>query len=262
MSKQFIDFTEIKGETWFSADDILICLGYVPNALNKVDLLRNNRTNQKSGKVFNIQPRKFIDNSVWWNETSILRFKQYLQNTPRVKNRLCKWDEMEKIRKSSMKSVLSLEGKVKEVESSLANENIDYIKIYQEKKNFKDFIKELRKQGVVLKGQTNSWNALKINHPEIYTKVESAFTNKTKHLVDGKDKYRKDNRNKELNTSSIDNDYCCAEYNYKVKTLVKKGLFGISKEMSTELFTDVEDFVDYVVSNAEKIVDVEKVSKK
>lgn len=259
MGKQFIDFTEVKGETWFSADDILICLGYVPNALNKVDLLRNNRTNQKSGKVFNIQPRKFIDNNVWWNETSILRFKQYLQNTPRVKNRLYKWDEMEKVRKSSMNSVLSLEGKVKDFESGLVNENIDYIKIYQDKKNFKDFIKELRKQGVVLKGQTNSWNALKINHPEIYTKVESAFTNKTKHLVEGKDKYRKDNYS---NTPSVNDNYCCTEYNYKVKTLIKKGLFGINKEMSTELFTDVEDFVDFVVSNAEKIVEVEKVVKK
>lgn len=275
---EFIDFTEIKGETWYSADDILLCLGYAPNALGGVDLLRNNRTNQQAGKVFNIQPRKFIDKKVWWNETSLLRYKQYLKSVPRLKNKLDQWDNMEFIRKDSVKSVLCLDKKVKtiseevktkQVETKItepkevtnkqtkpliqSNDQIDFVKIYKEKRNFKDFIKEARKQGAVLKGRVNSWSAFQANHPDIYSDVEKHFSLKTKNLMGGKEEYKVEFKAvKEKPTLVAD------EYIYKIKTVSKKGLFGLQKEVETQVFTDVGSMIDFIIDNAKIIESVER----
>lgn len=274
--KDFIDFTEVKGETWYSADDVLLCLGYTPNAIGGVDLLRNNRTNQQTGKVFNIQPRKFIDKKVWWNETSILRFKQYLKSVPRLKDKLNKWDTMESIRKESVKSVLCLKTKVKTISEEVktkpsevkvttpekvtpvkpiiqSNDQIDFVKIYQEKRNFKDFIKEARKQGAVLKGQTNSWSAFQASHPEIYSEIEKHFSLKTKNLMQGKEEYKVEFKAvKEKPTLVAD------EYTYRIKTINKTGLFGLQKEIETQVFTDVENMIDFIIDNAKIIESVER----
>lgn len=196
----FIDYTEIKGETWFNAEDVLLCLGYMKDKCGKVQCLRNNKTNRDRSTLFNMQPRKFQDGKLWWNATTLLRVKEYLNTSVTLKKKVSNWSYMEKVRKDSMSSVLKLVDKVEQVANNVPeikiepqvftlkdiqpNDTLDYVAIYKNTGSCKAFWKHLRKLGVEIGSHKKgiSWKTFKELRPDIYKEIEPHFTTTIKQL--------------------------------------------------------------------------------
>lgn len=249
----FIDFVEEKGETWFNANDILLSLGYVPqNGTTQVQCLRPNKTNRENSKLFNLQPRKFIEGKVWWNTTTLARLKEHLKQNPTTKGKLLLWENMEKVRTDSVKSVLSLESVVKEKVNNATNKESKLVTIYKNNKDFKGFIKQARSSGFNIKTTANSWKMFKYLYPEMYKEVEPHFTERTKlylGLHNSKPKAASIKQDKEVHLDNI--QFTPAEmFLVEVNAGGLRGLFG---KTTTLTFDTHEELVKYLEGNVHKV---------
>ena len=195
----FIDYTEIKGETWFNAEDVLLCLGYMKDKCGKfnvygiikptvivVPCLICNHVNSKTVTLV--------------NATTLLRVKEYLNTSVTLKKKVSNWSYMEKVRKDSMSSVLKLVDKVEQVANNVPenkiepqvftlkdiqpNDTLDYVAIYKNTGSCKAFWKHLRKLGVEIGSHKKgiSWKTFKELRPDIYKEIEPHFTTTIKQL--------------------------------------------------------------------------------
>lgn len=265
----FIDYTEIKGETWFNAEDILLCLGYMKDKCGKVQCLRNNKTNRDRSTLFNMQPRKFQDGKLWWNATTLLRVKDYLHSSVALKKKVSNWSYMEAVRKDSMSSVLKLVDKVDKVlghsqqmeqttqQFTLAdiqpNDTLNYVEIYKSTGTCKAFHKQLRQLGVDIGSHKKgvSWKTLKELRPDIYKEIEPHFTATTKRMQNAANNYFESKKvvSEEDNTT------------YKVSVVNKKGFLGLMKAVETKTFKESQkdEFINYVIDNFGSIENIDKI---
>lgn len=261
----FIDYTEIKGETWFNAEDVLLCLGYMKDKRGKVQCLRNNKTNRDRSTVFNLQPRKFQEGKVWWNATTLLRLKDYLRNQPSLKQKFNNWNYMESVRKDSMNSILKLVDKIDsvlEIKSepqvfTLADnqpiekgESLDYVEIYKSAGTCKSFWKQLRQLGVDIGTHKKgvSWKTFQELRPDIYKEIEPHFTATTKRLQNSANNHIQSKKTAPENAV------------YLVSVVNKKGLFGLMKEVENKTFMESQkdEFISYVIDNFGSIENISK----
>lgn len=263
MSVDFIDFTEIKGDVWYKANDVLLALGYsCGNNKNKtVQVIVNNRWNRSSSPLFNIQPRKFVDGVLYWNNISLAKVRNHLAETPNLKRKLKNWTYMEQILKQSLQSVIS--ETPKKIVAEVKNGKVS-VKTQVEPKKPSNAVKEALKQAESIERGVSTihttwediWEDIEKEHPQIARVINNmSFETKPK----------------EIDYISIAKQ--TTNYKNFLKRLRKEGMRISSKihswkkfkETYPDIYSEIEDYLPVEVKKRiefmENVSDVDSKSK-
>lgn len=165
MTKDFIDWVDVKGEIWYKAEDVLICLGYTENRIGSGELivLKNKNCTPSS-----VTPSRLMDNYTWWNSTSLVRFKSILTKSKFNKSKyyLNNWNSMSRIMKASVSDVV-----LKSTPNSVEKPSTTYRSLAENTKTFKEFGKEFKRVEGKPMGAVSSWKVFAEKHPIIWEDI-------------------------------------------------------------------------------------------